>query len=168
MGSQESGTTEHHFRWSTGRRVTGAAGLCARCQSWEGCRLLARMHTLSSWFTRTDVVIRGVTVSSVPSLQVHDEAPAWRGLLSEVGPIQRGPCAHSLQWCLTLRNPMTVAHWAPPSMGFSRQEYWSRLPFPFPGELHNPGIEPRSPALQADALTSEPPGNLKNKRTNVA
>ena len=56
MGSQESGMTEHHFRWSTGRRVTGAAGLCARCQSWEGCRLLARMHTLSSWFTRTDVV----------------------------------------------------------------------------------------------------------------
>ena len=51
--------------------------------------------------------------------------------------------------------PRTVAHQTPPSMGFSRQEYWSRLPFPFPGELHNPGIEPRSPALQADALTFE-------------
>ena len=55
--------------------------------------------------------------------------------------------------------PWTVAHQAPPSMGFSRQEYWSRLPFPSPGDLPNPGIEPRSPALQADALTSEPPGN---------
>ena len=43
-------------------------------------------------------------------------------------------------------------------MGFSRQEYWSELPFPSPGYLPNPGIEPRSPALQADALSSEPPG----------
>ena len=54
----------------------------------------------------------------------------------------------------------TVAHQAPPSMGLSRQEYWSGLPFPSPGDLPNPGIEPRSPALQTDALTSEPPGKL--------
>ena len=53
----------------------------------------------------------------------------------------------------------TVAHLAPLSTGFSRQEYWSGLPFPSPGGLLDPGIEPRSPALQADALTSEPPGN---------
>ena len=45
----------------------------------------------------------------------------------------------------------TVAHQAPPSMGFFRQEYWSGLPFPSPGYLPNTGIEPRSPALQADA-----------------
>ena len=43
-------------------------------------------------------------------------------------------------------------------MGFSRQEYWSGLPFPSPGNLPDPGIEPWSPALEADALTSEPPG----------
>ena len=43
-------------------------------------------------------------------------------------------------------------------MGFSRQEYWSGLPFPSPGDLPDPGIGPRSTALQADALTSEPPG----------
>ena len=43
-------------------------------------------------------------------------------------------------------------------MGFSRQEYWSRLPLPSPGDLPNPGIEPGSPALHADALPSEPPG----------
>ena len=55
-------------------------------------------------------------------------------------------------------SPWTVAHQAPPSMGFSRQEYWSGLPFPSPGDLPNPGIEPRSPALLADALASEPPG----------
>ena len=49
------------------------------------------------------------------------------------------------------------AYEAPPSMGFSRQEYWSGLPFPSPGDLPNPGIEPGSPALQADALPSELP-----------
>ena len=48
--------------------------------------------------------------------------------------------------------PWTVAQQAPPSMGFSRQEYWSGLPFPSPGDLPNPGIEPRSPAIQANAL----------------
>ena len=47
-------------------------------------------------------------------------------------------------------------------MGFSRQEYRNRLPFPSPGDLPNPGIKPRSPALQADSLLSEPPGKPKN------
>ena len=59
--------------------------------------------------------------------------------------------------------PWTVAHQVPPSMGISRQEYWSGLPFPSPGDLRNPGIEPRSPVLQADALTSEPPEKPVNK-----
>ena len=54
--------------------------------------------------------------------------------------------------------PWTVGHQAPLSMGFSRQEYWSGLPFSSPGDLPDPGIEPRSPTLEADALTSEPPG----------
>ena len=53
--------------------------------------------------------------------------------------------------------PWTAAHQAPPSMGFSRQEYWSGVPFPSPGDRPDPGIEPRAPALQADALPSEPP-----------
>ena len=52
----------------------------------------------------------------------------------------------------------TVAYQAPPPMGFSRQEYWSGLPFPSPEDLPNPGIEPGSPALQVDTLTSEPAG----------
>ena len=47
-----------------------------------------------------------------------------------------------------------MAHQAPLSMGFSRQEYWSGLPFPSPGDLPDPGTEPRSPSLQADALPS--------------
>ena len=58
--------------------------------------------------------------------------------------------------------PWTVAYQAPPSMGFSRQECWSGLPFPSPGGLPDPGIEPRSLALQADALPSEPPGKGKS------
>ena len=58
------------------------------------------------------------------------------------------------QSCLTLWNPMTVAHQAPLSMEFSRQKYWNGLPFLSPGDLPNPGIEPRSCALQADSFTS--------------
>ena len=63
----------------------------------------------------------------------------------------------SFSRALLFVTPWTVAYQAPPSMGFSRQEYWSGLPFPSPGDLPDPGIEPRSPAFQADALTSEPP-----------
>ena len=57
--------------------------------------------------------------------------------------------------------PCTVTHQAPLSRGFSRQEYWSGLPFPSPGDLPNPGIEHGSPALQTDSLLSEPPGKPK-------
>ena len=60
--------------------------------------------------------------------------------------------------CLTLATPWTVAHYAPLSMGFSRQEYWSGWSFPPPGDLPNPGIEPVSSALQANSLLSEAPG----------
>ena len=62
----------------------------------------------------------------------------------------------SLSCVQLFATPWTVAYYAPPSMGFSRQEYWSRLPFPSPENLPDPGIEPRSPALWADALSSEP------------
>ena len=60
--------------------------------------------------------------------------------------------------------PWTVAYQAPPSMGFSGQEYWSGLPFPSPGDLPDPGIKPWSPAFQADTLTSEPPGKSLNAK----
>ena len=75
--------------------------------------------------------------------------------------IRQKPCilqALVIQSCSTLCNPWTVAHQAPLSIGFFRQEYWSRLPFPSPGDLPDPEIEPGSPALQADSLPSEPPG----------
>ena len=64
--------------------------------------------------------------------------------------------AKSLSRVRLFSTPWTVAYQAPRSMGFSRQEYWSGLPFPSPGDLPNPGIEPGSPALQTDTLLSEP------------
>ena len=53
--------------------------------------------------------------------------------------------------------PWTIAYQDPQAMGFFKQEYWSGWPFAFPGDLPNPGIEPGSPALQAEALPSNPP-----------
>ena len=60
--------------------------------------------------------------------------------------------------------PWTVAHQASLFMGFPKQEYWSGLPFPSPGDLPDPGIESRSPALQADGLPSEPSGKPWNAK----
>ena len=66
--------------------------------------------------------------------------------------------AKSPQSCPTLCDPIDGSPSAPPSLGFSRQEHWSGLPCPPPGDLPNPGIKPRSPTLQADSLPSETPG----------
>ena len=69
--------------------------------------------------------------------------------------------SQSLSHVCLFATSYTVAHKAPLSCGFSRQEYWSGLPCPFPGDLPCPGIKPRSPSLQGDSLLSEPPGELK-------
>ena len=69
--------------------------------------------------------------------------------------IQHGGVGLVAKLCLTLVTPMTVACPTPLSMGFSRQEYLRGLPFPSPGDLPDPGIEPGSPALQADSLLTE-------------
>ena len=79
----------------------------------------------------------------------------------------------SLSHARLFATPWTVAYQAPPSMGFSRQEYWSGVPLPSPGDLPDPGIERGSLALQADSLLSEPPrqpingskGRAKNRGT---
>ena len=68
----------------------------------------------------------------------------------------------SLSCVRLFATPWTIAYQAPQSMEFSRQEYWSGLPFPSPGDLPDPGIEPGSPTLWADALLSEPPGKLNS------
>ena len=73
-------------------------------------------------------------------------------------------CAKSLQLCPTLCNP--VAHQVPQSMGFSSQEYWSRLPYPPPVDLPDPEIKPKSlvsPALAGQIFTTKPPGKLRNR-----
>ena len=80
----------------------------------------------------------------------------WVWSLGWEDPLEKGKATHSS--ILTWRIPWTVAYQPLPSMRFSRHEYWSRLPFPSPGDLSNPGIKPRSPTLQADSLPSEPPG----------
>ena len=82
---------------------------------------------------------------------------------------QEGAESDTQWWSLSrvqrFATPWTVAHQAPPSMGFSRLEYWSGLPFPAPGDLPHLGIKPESPALQADPLLSEPPGKPRKWRT---
>ena len=82
----------------------------------------------------------------------------WYNYLGDLTSIKWSEVAQS---CLTLCDPVdTVSCQAPLSMGFSRQEHWNGLPFPSSGDLPDTGIEPGSPALQADALSSEPPGQL--------
>ena len=73
------------------------------------------------------------------------------------------PCASLLSHVRLFATPWNVAHRVPMSIGFSRQEYWSGLPCPPPGDLPDPRIEPRSPTCQVDPLPSEPPGKPKYK-----
>ena len=82
---------------------------------------------------------------SVSAVQQHDSAIKVKVKVKSLSRVQ------------LFTTPWTVAHQAPPPMGFSRQEYWSGLPFPPPRDLPNPGVEPRSPTLQADSSPSEPP-----------
>ena len=82
-----------------------------------------------------------------PSPKSHHPQPC-----SRAPPDTQGSEVKSLSRVRLFSTPWTVAHQAPPSMGFSRQQYWNGLPFHSPGDLPNPGIEPRSPALQADTL----------------
>ena len=84
---------------------------------------------------------------------------------------------YSLSLICLFVTPWTVTHQTPLSMGFSRQEYWSELLFPSPGDLPDSGTEPKSPALQEDSIQTEPPGKsflsvenlyLKNNREGTA
>ena len=105
---------------------------------------------------------QGHQVGSQDMAKVDRSAGVWMGRLATSSQQQNLPLlvlkVKSLSRVRLFATSWTVAHQAPPSMGFSRQEYWSGLPLPSPGDLPDPGIEPWSPAFQADALTSEPPG----------
>ena len=89
---------------------------------------------------------------------VHGVTKNWTRLSNWITKLEIIVKVKSLSRVWLFSTPWTVAYQAPPSMGFSRQEYWSGLPFPSPGDLPDPGIEPGSPEFQANALTSEPPG----------
>ena len=113
-----------------------------------------------------DIFLDGPVVKTLPSNAEDagsipgpgDKIPHASGQLSPCATTIKPVKVKSLSRVRLFATPWGVAYQAPPSMGFSRQEYWSGLPFPSPGGLPNPGIEPGSPALQADALPSEPPG----------
>ena len=86
---------------------------------------------------------------------IIDHSPFWLYLMIGVTVCIGGGGGLVAKSYPTLVIPWTLAYQAPLSMGFSRQEYWSGLPFPSPGDLPDPGIKPRSPALQADDLPTE-------------
>ena len=123
--------------------------------------LLYRLFCLNLYICiRASLVAQ--TVKNLPAAQ-----ETWFQSLGREDPLEKGKATHSSVLkcksvsCSVLSDsvtPWTVPHQAPLSMEFSRQEYWSELPFPSPGDLPNPGIEPGSPALQAYSLPSEPPG----------
>ena len=97
-------------------------------------------------------------------LGLFSDFPFLGSFMTTPSPRPPCTCAKSLQSCPNLFvTPWTVAHQAPLSVGFSRQEYWSELPCSPPGDLPNLGIEPRSPTWQADSLSSEPPGRMKEE-----
>ena len=127
---------------SSSQEVPGWVG------GWKQSRCPCHTHVLSRMETQ-ETRRRGGDTTQVG---VRPRAWAPRSTLS----IE--PLVLVCQLCLTVIP--TVAPQAPQSMEFSRQEYWSGLPFSSPGDLPNPGIEPKSPALQADSLPSEPPGKL--------
>ena len=91
-------------------------------------------------------------------MATHSSTLAWRIPWTEPWWAMVYGVTEWLSRVLLFATPWTVAYQAPWSMGFSRQEYWSGLPFPSLGDLPNPGIEPGSPELQTDALPSEPLG----------
>ena len=102
-------------------------------------------------------VVKVTFIFMADSLQPHGLQPTkllcpWDSSCQITGKVK------SLSRVQPFATPWTVAYQGLPSMGISRQEYWSGLPFPSPEHLPNPGIEPRSPPLQAEALPSEPPG----------
>ena len=112
-------------------------------------------HKKTHWFhSITERKIQATRVlTSVAHIQrIKDIQENYHSFCTRKGKVK------SLSYVWLFVTPWTVAYQAPPSMGFTRQECWSGLPFPSPGDLPNPGIKSWSPVLQADALPSEPPG----------
>ena len=127
-----------------------------RCSSWGRQNIL----TTSSCKTPVSVLVE---FSDFPTLHAALNDFCLCNIPSKIYLLVLLTNAHKVRalvarLCPTLCDPMDCCPRGSVSMGFSRQEYWSRLLLPYPGDLPDPGITPRSPALQADSLPSEPPG----------
>ena len=111
------------------------------------------MANLDSILKSKDITL--LTKVQIIKAMVFFSSHVWKWLLDH-----KEGCGGLVAKSLTrvLMTSWTIAHQAPLSMGFSRQEYWSGLPFPSPGDFPDSGIKPRSPALQADSLLTELPG----------
>ena len=107
-----------------------------------------------------DCTATGNTANSTQTLSVHPLIFQWEFLNHSTSSLCVW-CVHAVCFVVSdfFVTPWTVAHQAPVSMGFPRQEHWSGLPCPPPSDLPNPGIKPRYSNLQVDSLPSEPPGN---------
>ena len=149
-----------------------ASGGCAARGHFPGsCSL--QIHRAQIYGTRSPnpaPSAKGATEAmAVPRQTAGTSAPGGGGHLADRGGPGRlllspeRPHTKSLSRVPLSVTPWAIACQAPPSMGFSRQQYWSRLPFLSPRDLSYPGIEPGSPALRADALLSEPPGKSGRK-----
>ena len=119
-----------------------------------GSQSLTQLKQLSmNTFARKKNTMTFVFLSSL--LMIHNGITLFSLICTYLSQLSQFKSLSRVQLFAT---PWTIAYQAPPSMGFSRQECWSGLPFPSPGDLPDPGIKPRSPALQADAFPSAPPG----------
>ena len=116
-----------------GRGVPGQLVISATASETKELRVGAHLRKLTIWGEMTSIKEKGTLLMCARVLSPFDRVRLYATL-----------------W--------TVAHQAPLSMGFSRQEHWCRLPCPPPGDLPDPGNEPTSPALQLDSLHPEPPG----------
>ena len=153
-GRWELGTTERlHFHFSLSCAGEGH-GNPLRCSCLENPRdggaWWAAVHGVAQTRTRLKRLSSSSRLCEKPHVLISMPV-TWRFLISQ------WKC-WSLSRVRLFATPWTVAHQALLSMGLSRQEYWSGLPFPSPGELPDPGIKPVSPELHTDSLPSEPSG----------
>ena len=130
---------------------------CSGYRSWPWRSVWGRPPSVSTWVT----VVRAQIwrIKPVGTMNYQEQWDRRPGNLQQKAPTSLWPV--SCVWLLVTRwllYPMTVVRQAPLSLGFPRQEYLGGLPFPSPGNISDPRIEPGSPALQEDSLPSEPPG----------
>ena len=149
--------TRHHIR---DRMCSGSFILCAWCLSESVCRETRRCATVSLGLRQPQPQQRERGHS--PWLPLHQELPIL--LPKHVHSFSSSPQSPdfvfvvTLLGCISFATPWTVARQAPLSIGFPKQEYWSGLPFPPPGDLPDPGIKPVSPVLACGFFITEPPG----------